>query len=215
MTGQVITIAQQKGGSGKTTIAAHLAIALQRQGKRVAIIDTDPQGSLGRWFMLRHERGLADGLEFSTSSAWGIGYEVGKLADSADYVLIDTPPKVDSDLRPALRAADIVIVPIAISQMDLWATEGLVDLAKREGRRTVAVLNRLRAGLRLSSEIASSVTEQGLDLLAGGIGLRVAYADAMGRGLTALDLSGQLPAKRELAALVDAVDAHLGSRQAA
>ena len=55
MTAQVITIAQQKGGSGKTTLAVHLALALAETGRSVALLDTNPQGSLGRWFMRRRE----------------------------------------------------------------------------------------------------------------------------------------------------------------
>ena len=74
MAGKVIAVAQQKGGSGKTTIAVNLAVALIREGHRVALLDTDPQGSLGRWFMTRRERLGDAGVEFSTSSAWGVSY---------------------------------------------------------------------------------------------------------------------------------------------
>ena len=105
MTGTVITVAQQKGGSGKTTLTVNLAVGLAAGGHKVAIIDTDPQGSLGRWFMARREMMPDPGMEFSTSSAWGVEYEAGKLADAYDFVLVDTPPKADSDLRPALRKA--------------------------------------------------------------------------------------------------------------
>ena len=104
MAGYAITVAQQKGGSGKTTIAANLAVALMHRGHSVAVLDTDPQGSLGRWFMTRRERmDGAAGLAFATASAWGVGYEAEKLAAAHDFVIIDTPPKIDSDLRPALR----------------------------------------------------------------------------------------------------------------
>lgn len=67
MPGHVITVAQQKGGSGKTTVSANLAIGFMRQGKRVALVDIDPQGSLGRWFMTRleTESGPVDALELS------------------------------------------------------------------------------------------------------------------------------------------------------
>ena len=67
MAGRIITVAQQKGGSGKTTVTVNLAIALRRKGFTVAVLDTDPQGSLGRWFMERLDA-LGDdaGLEFST-----------------------------------------------------------------------------------------------------------------------------------------------------
>ena len=126
--GKVITVAQQKGGAGKTTLAVTLAGVFVRQGLSVALLDSDPQGTLGRWFMTRLERLGAPDLEFSTASAWGVGYEVRKLRSSHDIVIIDTPPKADSDLRPALREADLVLVPVTASHVDLWATDGVLDL---------------------------------------------------------------------------------------
>ena len=105
--GKVLCVAQQKGGSGKTTIAANLAVEFRRRGLKVALLDTDPQGSLGRWFMARRQRLGEAGMEFSTASAWGVGYECEKLKKVADIVIVDTPPKVDADLRPALREAGL------------------------------------------------------------------------------------------------------------
>jgi chromosome partitioning protein len=146
--GHVICVAQQKGGSGKTTIAANLAVAFSRAGQSVALLDTDPQGSLGRWFMARRDLGGED-LGFSTASAWGVSYECDKLRRAFDWVIVDTPPKVDADLRPALREADLVIVPVSVSQVDVWATDSVLDLARREGRTTLIVLNRAKRGTRL------------------------------------------------------------------
>ena len=115
MAGKIITVAQQKGGAGKTTIAANLAVALSRMGKTVSLLDTDPQGSLGRWFMTRRENG-DPGMGFSTASAWGVSYECDKLRKTFDFVLVDTPPKIDSDLKPAIRESDLVIAPVSASQ---------------------------------------------------------------------------------------------------
>ena len=67
MAGKVITIAQQKGGSGKTTLAVNLAVAFTRRGMTVALLDTDPQGSLGRWFLTRRERLGQPGMDLSLS----------------------------------------------------------------------------------------------------------------------------------------------------
>ena len=147
MAGKVITVAQQKGGAGKTTIAANLAVSLSRRGSRVALLDTDPQGSLGRWFMTRREAG-DPGLEFSTASAWGVSYECDKLRKTFDFVLVDTPPKIDSDLKPAIRESDLVIVPVSASPVDVWATEGVLDMAAREKANVIVVLNRTKAGTR-------------------------------------------------------------------
>ena len=152
--GKVITVAQQKGGAGKTTLAVTLAGAFVARGLSVALLDSDPQGTLGRWFMARVEaRGVAD-MEFSTASAWGVSYEIRKLRERFDIVILDTPPKADADLRPALREADLVLVPVTGSHVDLWATDGVLDLVARESGRAMIVLNRMSGGTRLAEEVA-------------------------------------------------------------
>lgn len=210
MAGRIITIAQQKGGSGKTTVAVNLAVCLRRRGHSVGLLDTDPQGSLGRWFLERLDRlGEDEALEFTTSSAWGASYESDKLKKRFDYVIIDTPPKIDSDLRPALRVADLVLVPVATSHVDLWATEGVLDLARREKCDTLIVLNRTRPGTRLAGEVAEKAEELGAEVAAAQIANRVTYAETLGQGLGASD-SGRNPvARSEIDALTDEVLARL------
>lgn len=206
MTGHVITVAQQKGGSGKTTVSANLATGFLRQGKRVALVDIDPQGSLGRWFMTRIETqsGPVDKLEFATSSAWGITYEVRKLSDSFDIVIIDTPPKADSDLRPALRVADLVIVPVSVSHVDLWATEGVLDLARRENKDALVVLNRVRANTRLGSEVAEAAEKLEARIAKSQLANRVIYAETLGQGRGAAE-GRKTPAQAEVDALTSEV----------
>jgi len=204
--GGVITVAQQKGGSGKTTLAATLAVGFRRLGARVALLDTDPQGSLGRWFMARRARlGDDPALEMSTASAWGVGYECDKLRRLSDIVIVDTPPKVDSDLRPALRAADLVIVPVAASHLDLWATEGVLDLCAREKRPVAIVMNRVKARTRLGAEIAAAAADLHAGIAQAQLGYRVAFAESMGMGLAAQELPGATAAHREANALVEEV----------
>ncbi|MEI2808377.1 MULTISPECIES: ParA family partition ATPase [Paracoccaceae] len=209
MAGKVIAVVQQKGGSGKTTLAANLAVACLGRGMRVALLDTDPQGSLGRWFMTRRERlgetgTAAAGLEFSTSSAWGVAYECEKLRKTADLVIVDTPPKVDADLRPALREADLVLVPVASSHVDLWATDGVLDLAARERKSAWLVLNRTRAGTRLVDEVAAAAAELTAGVTQARLANRVVYAETLGQGLGAIE-AGHAAARAEVGALTDEV----------
>lgn len=211
MAGQVITVAQQKGGSGKTTIVAHLAVWFAAAGRKVALLDTDPQGSLGRWFMARLERtdGLP-GVDFGTASAWGVSYEAEKLRRDFDLVLIDTPPKIDADLRPALREADLVLIPVSVSHMDLWATDGLLELARRENRPVMAVLNRVPPRARLTAEVLAAVDGLGISRAQATLGNRVAFAEALGSGGAAFEKAPKSPAAAEVAALAGEIAAALG-----
>ncbi|MDB2407647.1 ParA family protein [Jannaschia sp.] len=209
---KIITFAQQKGGSGKTTLCAHVAVELAARGHGVALLDSDPQGSLGRWFMTRFEReaGLKGDITFSTASAWGVSYEASKYKDTHDFVLIDTPPKIDSDLKPALKASDLIVVPVTASQVDLWATEGVLEMAAREGKRPLAVLNRARSGTKLTNAVKAALS--GLEAVAAEavIANRVAYAEALGAGLGVAEFAGAGVAAAEIATLTDEVLAQFG-----
>lgn len=199
--GQIIAIAQQKGGAGKTTLAVNLAIGFAKAGKSVALMDTDPQGSAGRWFMTRLETMDSPDIEFSTASAWGVPYECRKLADAHDIVIIDTPPKADSDLRPALRAADLVLIPVATSHLDLWAVEVVLYLAQREDKPTMMVMTRARPGTRLAADVAEKAAELDADLAETPMSNRVVYAETLGQGKAALE-ARKGPAHDEVKALV-------------
>lgn len=203
--GRVITIAQQKGGSGKTTMAVNLAIAFARAGKSVALMDTDPQGSAGRWFMARTGIMEEPGLEFSTASAWGVTYEVRKLSADHDIVIIDTPPKADSDLRPALRASDLVLVPVATSHLDLWAVETLLYLAAREDRPALMVMTRNRPGTRLAADVAAKAAEMEAALTRSALANRVVYAETLGQGRAALE-APKGPAHAEVTGLMQEIE---------
>jgi chromosome partitioning protein len=210
MSSRIITVAQQKGGSGKTTVAVNLATAFLSKGKSVALLDTDPQGSLGKWFMMRVEKlGENPNLHFSTATAWGISYELRSLSKVADIIIVDTPPKADSDLRPALREADLILVPLSASHVDLWATQDVLDLADRVRKGAHIIMNRTRSGTRLGAEIAESVLEFDAKVLNSTLGNRIIYAEALGQGLGAVEAKKNSPAALEVMALADEVASFL------
>ncbi len=213
MSGRILTVAQQKGGSGKTTLAAHLAVALAKHsGEPVAVLDVDPQGSLGTWFETREETlgEASTGLDFRTASGWGARREARSLSRSNGYVVIDTPPKTDTDAKPAIDAADYVIVPIQPTPVDLWATGQTIELAAREGTPALLVLNRVPPRASLTGEMAEAIAESGFDALESRLGNRTVFAAAMGKGRTVTEEAPSSKAAAEVTALVAEVVKRVG-----
>jgi len=189
MLSKVITIAQQKGGTGKTTLSVHLALAfIKYHNLKVAIIDTDPQGSLGKWFMIRTEKKISnDGLTFKTASLWGAQYESKTLKNDHDIVIIDTPPKIESDARPSIEASDLVLIPIAASQVDFWATGAIVDIAKKANKKILIQINRSNQRSKLITKTNDFIKSLALSSTKTIIGNRQIYASSMGEGKTAVE----------------------------
>ena len=189
MLSKVITVAQQKGGTGKTTLVVQLALTfIKYHNLKVAIIDTDPQGSLGKWFMIRSDKGISNtNLTFKTASLWGAQYESKILKQDHDIIFIDTPPKIESDARPAIEAADLVLIPVAPSPVDFWATEGIIEIAKKAKRKILIQINRANYRSKLISkthEYIKSIKVAAIDTL---IGHRQIYVASMGEGKTVVE----------------------------
>ena len=186
---KVITIAQQKGGSGKTTIAANLAAVFAiKNNLSTTILDTDPQGSLGKWFITRQEKLKSKNtIQFKTASLWGAQYEAKSLKEKSDLVIIDTPPKIDADGRPAIEVADLVLIPISPSQVDFWATESIIELAKREKKEILIFINRANAKSKLIKEAVKFVNDMKVNKAKTILGNRQIFVSSMGLGLTVVE----------------------------
>ena len=189
MLSKVITIAQQKGGTGKTTLSVHLALAfIKYHNLKVAIIDTDPQGSLGKWFMIRTEKKVSnEGLTFKTASLWGAQYESKTLKADHDIVIIDTPPKIESDARPSIEAADLVLIPMAASHVDFWATGAIADIAKQANKKILIQINRSNQRSKLIDKTNDFIKSLELSSTKTIIGNRQIYTSSMGEGKTAVE----------------------------
>jgi chromosome partitioning protein len=209
MAGLVITIAQRKGGAGKTTLAAQLAIAWAQQGARVAVLDIDPQGSLAAWIDLRRARlgTEAIGFGFAALPGWRAAQWVEDRAREADLVLIDGPPHAETEARIAMRVAGLVLIPVQPSPLDLWATEATLKMARDERRRALIVLNRVPPRSSLTDEIAAALAGAGVPIAAARIGNRVALARAMALGLGVVESAGTASASTEINALAKEVRA--------
>ncbi len=205
----VITIAQQKGGAGKTTLAANLAAAFAA-GRRVAVLDIDPQRSLARWHALRTARGGAAAVTLSDAAGWRLGAEIERLRRSHDMLIVDSPPQIDTDARLAVRAADLVLVPLQPSPPDLWAAEGTLALAAAEKRAVRLVLNRAPASGRLRTMVETELARRGLSVLASVLGNRAGFAGAFAEGLGVTEAAPKSLAAAELRALLAEIEGIIG-----
>lgn len=178
----IITFAQRKGGAGKTTLAAHLAAGWALAGRRVAAVDVDPQGSLARWGELRAVVPGAATLSVAKVSGWRLSLELERLRREAEIVVVDSPPHAELDARAAIRAADLVVIPVQPSPMDLWATQATVEMARAERRRALLVLNRIAPRTRLAQEIAAALGAGDVRLAATTLGNRTAFASSLAGG---------------------------------
>ncbi|HBC9315280.1 TPA: AAA family ATPase [Escherichia coli] len=203
---QVIAVLNQKGGSGKTTIATHLARALQLDGADVLLVDSDPQGSARDWAAVREEQPLTVvGIDRPT-----IDRDLKNVARK-DYVVIDGAPQAADLAVSAIKAANFILIPVQPSPYDIWATSDLVDLVKQrievtDGKLQAAfVVSRAIKGTRIGAEVTEALNGYGLPVLESRITQRVSYPGTAAAGSTVMDAEPQGDAAAEIRALANEI----------
>ena len=173
---KTIAILNQKGGSGKTTISINMTEALRRQGKNVVLVDSDPQGSARDWAAAAEECPFpVVGIDRPT-----IDRDIKAITDR-DFIIIDGAPQIANLAASAIKAADIVLIPVQPSGLDVWATADMVDIIKQrieitEGNLKAAfVINRVIKNTKIGNEILTVIADYGLPVLETVIHQRVAY----------------------------------------
>jgi len=203
MTTRVLTVAQQKGGAGKTTLLVHLAATWAADGKRVAIVDIDPQRSASAWYAARGARldSGDPGLTLLQANGWRVRTEVARLREDHDVVLVDSPPHAETESRVAVRSGDRVIVPVQPSPMDVWATQVTLDLARDEKRPVTVVLNRVPPRATLTESMREVLNDSGAEIAQSALGNRVDFAAALVEGWGVREAKPKSRASREIGAL--------------
>ena len=208
---KIISVCNQKGGVGKTTIVAHLATALCSQGK-VLVIDADPQGSMLDWSAQRGDEGSPFNVTGMPKPI--IHREIPGLGRSYDWIIIDGPPRVGELARSAIAAADLVIIPVQPSPFDVWAAKEIVDIVRefqipKPHLETRFLINRLIPNTTLGGEISAALAGYEIPVLSTLIKNRTEYAKAARSGLTALDTEPSGQASYDIRALTDEISAIL------
>ena len=199
---KTIAVLNQKGGAGKTTIATHLARALQLSGNDVLLVDSDPQGSARDWAAVRDDQPVpVVGIDRPT-----IERDLKSVARK-DFVVIDGAPQAHDLAVSAIKAAQFILIPVQPSPYDIWATADLVELVKQRieitdgALKAAFVISRAIKNTKIGAEIEDALAGYELPVLASRITQRVSYPSTAAAGTTVLDREPTGEAADEIRAL--------------
>jgi chromosome partitioning protein len=202
---EVIASVNPKGGVGKTTLAIHLAAAAHRDGRETTLLDTDPQGSVLDWHRRtpdKYDGPKVESLERDRTLAIAIGQT------GSDVVIIDAPARLDEQTGRVLSNADLALVPVRPSGLDLWGTAEFLDVLTDHvdrGLEAAFVGSQRDVRTSLSDQLDAALSQLGLCLLEG-LTLRVAYARSLSEGQTVLDGYDSTAAEEVRALYSDSLD---------
>lgn len=203
----IISVLNQKGGVGKTTLAIHISHALVLKGSKVLLVDADPQGSARDWAAAREEEATPPfpvvGLDRPT-----IHRDLPALMKDFDHAVIDGPPRVSDLARSAIIAADLIVVPIQPSPYDIWAADEIIKLIQeasvfKEKIKSVFVINRKIVNTAIGRDVVEALEQYPIPVLKASISQRVAFAESAATGSTVLETDTKGAAAKEVMALVN------------
>jgi len=203
----ILSLLNQKGGVGKTTLAVHLATAFAQDGARVLLVDADPQGSALDWSAIRQDAPFFPVIGLPKPT---LHRELPTLATDYDCVVIDGPPRVYDVARSAIMASDVVLVPVQPSPYDVWAAKEIVDLLRdamtfKERLKSAFVINRKIVNTAIGRDVADALAEYPIAVLTAQVCQRVGFAESASQGRTVLETDPGSLASLEIHALTNEI----------
>lgn len=202
----IISILNQKGGTGKTTLAVNVAREYTKRTLKTLLVDSDTQGSALRW----HEESGGDLLDLTCLPVTTLDKDVKKFTDRYERIIIDGIPRITNLTACAIKAADVILIPVQPSPYDIWATEDLVRAIKErieitEGKLKAAfVVSRKITGTLIAQAITSQLSDMGLHVFGSGTSQRVEYAQSIQEGRTVCESNTE--AAREIVSIVNELE---------
>ena len=208
----ILSFLNQKGGTGKTTLALGAAAYWARQGRTVLFVDADPQGTASRWAGLRQDAAFPV-VQMARDN---IATEILRMAQDYADVVIDGPARGEVLSRAVIAASDLVVVPVEASAASSWSAEVTarqIEEARqfKPALQSVFLMSRMHPRTVLGTAMRSNMTAAGIELLEAVICNRVAFAEALSQGLTIYEWAPDSPATAEVDAVMDEIDQLTGA----
>ena len=204
----IISVLNQKGGVGKTTLAVHIAMGLAQEGKRILLVDADQQGSALDWAAMRTIDARFPVIGLPKPS---LHRELPKMADNYDAIVIDGPPRVNDVARSAILASQLVLVPVQPSPYDVWAAKEIIDLLHEastfnENVKSAFVINRKIVNTAIGRDVHEALADYHLPVFKAQICQRVPFAESAAEGKTVMETEPNSIASQEITALIKEIE---------
>ena len=198
--GKIITFANQKGGSGKTTLSANLAVLWANSNYKVAVIDADAQRSLTNWLEARKKyyREESTGIDSYPYDVRTLDEDLKQIKRKYHFIIIDSPPSITFDTVQIIKSSDKVFVPVHPSPLDLMATVPFLNLVKQERKKTTVILNRVMPRAKLTDAMIIRLRYAGAKIARSRISGRIIYAETFSVGRGVVDISVTSEASKEI-----------------
>ena len=198
--GKIITFANQKGGSGKTTLSANLAVLWANSEYKVAVIDADAQKSLTYWLEARKKyyREEPIGIDHYPFDVRNLNEDLKQIKRKYDFIIIDSPPSITFDTIQIIKFSDFIYVPVQPSPIDLMATIPFLNIAKQERKKTTVILNRVMPRAKLTDAMIMRLRYTGAKIARSRISSKIIYAETFSVGRGVVDISVTSDTSKEI-----------------